>query len=167
MRFVGFVLGAALIAASPASAQIWKEFSYPESGFTIHFPGDPKVENGTYKTGDGTTVKARIYSLEHEGTLYAVTVADFSGLKLSEDNAIEQAVKQLTAEGDVVVDIPHRVSSTYGRQLSINNRDGSRSAVAVFFRENKLYVTNGKTLPTNPDKASGDGAHFQQTLGWN
>jgi len=85
---------------------------------------------------------------------------------MSEESAIEQAVKQLTAEGEVIVNIEHRVNSTYGRQLSIAGKDGSRSTVAVFYRQNKLYLTSGKILPTNPDKASGDGLRFQQTLGW-
>ncbi len=165
MRLIGLMV-AALLWTVPAGAQTWKEYSYAESGFTIHFPADPKVQDGSYMTADGTAVKARIYSLEFEGTLYSVTVADFSQLKMSEDSAIEQAVKQLTAEGEVIVNIEHRVNSTYGRQLSIAGKDGSRSTVAVFYRQNKLYLTSGKILPTNPDKASGDGLRFQQTLGW-
>jgi len=165
MRLIGFLI-AALLFTAPVQAQEWKEYSYRDDGFTVHFPGAPKVEDVTYKTMDGTSVKARTYSLEQDSTMLAVTVADFSSLKMSEENAIEQAVKQLISEGEVKVDIPHRIDSTYGRQLTIYGKDGSRSSIAVFYRNNKLYLANGKILPTNSDMASGDGVRFQQTLGW-
>jgi hypothetical protein len=165
MRLIALVV-AALIVSVPASAQTWKEYSYPDSGFYVHFPAEPHVTDGTYTTMDGKTVKARVYSVEYENTLYAVTVADFSQEPMEEASAIEQAVKQLSAEGEVLVDIPHRINSTYGRQLSIKGRDDSRASVAVFFRNKKLYLANGKLLPSNPDKGAGDGARFQQTLGW-
>ena len=165
MRLVALV-AAALIVSLPASAQTWKSYSYPDNGLSFHLPADPKIEDGTYTTMDGKTVKARIYSLEHENILYAVTVADFSQERMEEDAAIDQAVKQLIGDGEVLVDIPHRINSTYGRQLSIKGKDDSRASVAVFFRDKKLYVANGKLLAAHPDKGAGDGARFQQTLGW-
>ena len=164
MRLVALV-AAALVVSLPASAQGWKEYTYPESGFYAHFPADPNVADGTY-TMNGRTVKSRIYSVEHENILYAVTVADFSQENMQEEAAIEQAVKQEIADGEVVMDIPHRINSTYGRQLMIKGKDDSRSSIAVFFRDKKLIVANGKILASNPDKAAGEGVRFQQTLGW-
>ena len=164
MRLIALV-AAALIVSLPASAQEWKEYTYPESGFYVHFPADPQVSDSTY-TMDGKTVKARVYSLEHEHILYAVTVADYSQENMQEEATIEQAVKQLIGDGEVTMDIPHRINSTYGRQLSIKGRDDSRASVAVFFRDKKLYVANGKLLGSHPDKGTGEGARFQQTLGW-
>src|SRR5262245_34186853 len=165
MRLIGFIV-AALLFAAPVQAQEWKEYNYPDNGFSIHFPADPKISDGMYKTTDGTMLKARTYSVEQGGMLFAVTVADFSQLKVGEEAAIDQACKQLMADGDVKMDIPHRVNSTYGRQLTVFGKDGSRSFIAVFFRNNKLYITDGKVLPNNPDMSTGDGARFQQTLGW-
>ncbi len=164
MRLIALV-AAALIVSLPASAQGWKEYSYPDSGFYVHFPSDPQVSDSTY-TMDGKTVKAKTYSLEHENILYAVTVADFSQESMQEEGAIDQAVKQLIGDGEVVMDIPHRINSTYGRQLMIKGRDDSRSSVAVFFRDKKLIVANGKILASNPDKSASEGVRFQQTLGW-
>jgi len=164
MRLIALV-AAALIVSLPASAQSWKEYTYPESGFYVHFPADPMIAEGSY-TMDGKTVKAKTYSLEHENILYAVTVADFSQENMQEEGAIDQAVKQVVGDGEVLMDIPHRINSTYGRQLTIKGRDDSRSSVAVFFREKKLIVANGKILASNPDKAAGEGMRFQQTLGW-
>lgn len=165
MRLIAFV-AAALIAAVPASAQTWKEYSYPDAGFYVHFPADPKVEEGMYTTMDGKTVKARTYSLEQDNTHYAVTVADFTQESMEEQAAIDQAVKQVVADGEVLVDIPHRINSTYGRQLAIRGRDNSHSSIAVFFKDKKLYVANGRLLPSHPDKGATEGHRFQQTLGW-
>jgi hypothetical protein len=164
MRLIALI-AAALVVSLPASAQGWKEYTYPESGFYAHFPADPKVADGTYSM-NGKTVKSRVYSVEHENILYAVTVADFSQENMQEEAAIEQAVKQEIADGEVVMDIPHRINSTYGRQLMIKGKDDSRSSIAVFFRDKKLIVANGKILASNPDKAAGEGMRFQQTLGW-
>jgi hypothetical protein len=164
MRLIALV-AAALIVSLPASAQTWKEYSYPDSGFYVHFPADPTIAESSY-TMDGKTVTAKTYSLERENILYAVTVADFSQENMQEEGTIDQAVKQLIADGEVLMDIPHRINSTYGRQLMIKGSDDSRSSVAVFFRDKKLIVANGKILASNPDKATGEGVRFQQTLGW-
>jgi hypothetical protein len=165
MRLIALV-AAALIAAVPASAQTWKEYSYPDAGFYVHFPAEPKVEDTMYTTMDGKTVKARVYSLEHDNTHYAVTVADFTQEAMEEQATIDQAVKQVVADGEIMVDIPHRINSTYGRQLAIKGKDDSRSSIAVFFKDKKLYVANGKLLASHPDKGAGEGNRFQQTLGW-
>jgi hypothetical protein len=164
MRLVALV-AAALIVSLPASAQEWKEYSYPDAGFYVHFPADPSVAEGTY-TMDGRTVKSRTWSLEHDNILYEVIVADFSSENMQEESAIDMAVKLVIADGEVIVDIPHRINSTYGRQLMIKGTDDSRSSIAVFFRDKKLIVANGKILASNPDKSAGEGMRFQQTLGW-
>jgi hypothetical protein len=164
MRLVALV-AAALIVSLPASAQEWKEYSYPDDGFYAHFPAEPKIADGTY-TMEGKTVKSRIWSLEHENILYEVTVADFTAENMQEESTIDLAVKQMIGDGEVIVDIPHRINSTYGRQLMIKGRDDSRSSVAVFFRDKKLIVANGKLLAAHPDKNTGEGMRFQQTLGW-
>jgi hypothetical protein len=164
MRLIALVV-AAIIVSLPASAQGWQEYSYPDAGFYVHFPAEPKVAEGTY-TMEGKTVKSRTWSLEHENILYAVTVADFSSESMQEESTIDLAVKELIGDGEVLMDIPHRINSTYGRQLMIKGKDDSRSSVAVFFRDKKLYVANGKILASNPDKTAGEGMRFQQTLGW-
>ena len=43
MRLITFIV--AIIAASaPAGAQGWREYEYPNEGFTVAFPDEPKVE---------------------------------------------------------------------------------------------------------------------------
>ena len=156
------LLVALLLIGSPAEAQAWREYRY--SGFAISFPIEPTIESGTYATADGTTVDARIYSAQQDGTLYKVTVADLSRGRRNEAQVVSEAIGLLTENGEVVVDVPHRVNGILGRQLSIAGHDGSRTAVAVFYRNRRLYLVEGTILPTNDDPMSSDGMRFQQSL---
>jgi hypothetical protein len=153
---------ALLLCSIPASAQTWREYRY--SGFAIQFPVEPSVENGTYTTAEGTTVDARIYSAEEDGALYTVSVADLSRIRQSEAQAVSEAIGWLSENGEVIVDVPHRVNGILGRQLSIMGHDGSRSTVALFYRNRRLYLVEGTILPTNDDPMSSKGARFQQSL---
>jgi hypothetical protein len=155
------VLGA--LSVSPAQAQSWREYRY--SGFAVQFPVEPKSESGTYATDEGTTVNVRIYSARQESALYKVTVADLSELSVDQAQEVSDGmIGQLAAGREVVVDVPHRVNRVLGRQLSIVGDDGRRSAVALFFRDRRLYVVEGTTLPANGDTMSADGVRFQQSL---
>lgn len=163
LRIVAFALGAALsLLCSQAQSQTWREYRY--TGFAIQFPVEPTIEAGTYATAEGTTVGARIYSARQEGAIYRVTVADLSGAHLNEAQAMSEAIGQIAASGEVVVDVPHRVNQVFGRQLSIVGHDGSRSAIALFYRNRRLYLVEGTILPTNDDFMSSDGVRFQQSL---
>lgn len=106
---------AAVLAGTSARAE-WREYTYPEFGFAIHFPDKPKVADGTYSTGTAMPVKARIYSLEAPDSLYRVTVADFFRTGIGEDAVIEAAVKELSALGEVTIDERARVNQVYGRR---------------------------------------------------
>jgi len=47
MRLITFIV--AIIAASaPAGAQGWREYEYPNEGFAVAFPAEPKVETTSY-----------------------------------------------------------------------------------------------------------------------
>jgi len=81
---------------------------------------------------------------------------------MEEAAVLDHAVKTLSQGSEIKVDIPHRISRVYGRQLSIAAPDGSRSAVAVFYHKRRLYQIEGTVLPTG-DNAS-DGIRFQQSL---
>ena len=163
MRFAAFLAAALLCSAAAAAADKWREYGYLENAFAIQFPAEPKITEGTYQTAI-ISVGARIYSLEQEGSRYTATVADFSRTSFSEPTIIELAIDKLKHDGDVKVDIPHRVNEHFGRQLSIAGKDGSRSSVALFYYQRRLYEIEGTILPTNEDVESSDGARFQQSL---
>ncbi len=163
MRLAAFLVAALLFSVAAAAADKWREYGYLENAFAIQFPAEPKITDGSYRTAI-ISVNARIYSLEQEGSRYAVMVADFSRTNLSEPTIIELAMDQLKNDGEVKVDIPHRVNRHFGRQLSIAGKDGSRSSVALFYYQSRLYEIKGTILSTNEDVESSDGARFQQSL---
>jgi hypothetical protein len=162
IAFISFVL-AMLAAGGPAAAQNWKEYSYPDYAFTVAFPADPQIETTTYQAADGSLVAARVYSVLQDGAVFKITVADLSATAAEEAAVIEHAVKPLVQGGAIKLDIPHRISRVFGRQLSIAGADGSHSSVAAFYFKRRLYLIEGKALPAKND-ASADAIRFQQSL---
>jgi hypothetical protein len=152
---------AAFLAVSPAQAQSWQEYTYPVYSFSVSFPSEPKVETTMYQAFNGRMVEARVYSVTSDGNVLKMTIADLSDGDMEEKPVIDHAIKTLSADGEIKVDIPHRISAVYGRQLAISGADGSHNSVAVFFYKRRLYQIEGKA-------ASGDGTanaiRFQQSL---
>lgn len=164
MRAIIFVL-ATLAAGSPAFAQNWKEYTYPDFAFAVAFPAEPQVETTTHQVADGRSVAARVYSVRQNNVVFKVTVADLTGTGLEEKAVIDHAIKTLAAGGEVKVNIPHRIYRIYGRQLSIAGADGSHSSAAVFDHKGRLYQIEGKALAGGSAANSGfDTIRFQQSL---
>ena len=93
-----------------------------------------------------------------------MTVAELSRGRQSEAQVVSDALGLLAEHGEVVVDLPHRVNGVLGRQISIAGHDGSRTAVAVFYRNRRLYLVEGTILSTHDDPMSAKGMRFQQSL---
>ena len=161
MRLIAFML-ALFAAGGPAAAQSWKEYSYPDYAFTVSFPAEPKIETTTYPAADGGSVSARVYSVRQDTGEFRMTVADLSNAGLEESVVIDNAIKTLSQGGELKINIPARVSRVFGRQLSILGQDGSRSSVALFYHEGRLYQIEGKSLPSG--NATADAIRFQQSL---
>lgn len=160
MRSIAFAL-VAFVAAGPAAAQNWQEYTYPAYSFTVAFPADPQIESTTYRLADGRSVEAHVYLVRHSDSVLKVTVAELGNSGLEEKAVIDHAIKTLSEGGEVKINIPHRVYQVYGRQLSIAGADGSRSTVALFDFNGRLYEVEGKVLPGgNPL----DMLRFQQSL---
>ncbi len=160
MRRIAFVLAVSLFS-SAAAAQGWQEYNSTNDAFTVVFPVSPQVEMTTYPLAGGKTVPARVYTARQEQGVFTVTVADIGSTGLDESAVIDSAVKNLSDAGEVKVNIPHRIYQVYGRQFSIAGKDGSRSTVAVFDVNGKLYQIEAKILPGGNDT---DLIRFQQSL---
>jgi hypothetical protein len=161
MPLIAFVL-AVFVASSPAAAQSWKEYSYPDHAFTVSFPAEPKVETTTYLAADGRAVTALVYSVTQAQGTFKMTIAELSAAGLDENAVIDHAIKTLSRGGEIKLDIPHRISRVYGRQLSIAGADGSRSSVALFYHDQRLYQIEGVALASG--NATADAIRFQQSL---
>jgi hypothetical protein len=162
MRLIAFIV-ACFAACAPAAAEGWTEYAYPSDFFTVAFPSEPKIETTSYQTADGHTVDARVYSVTQDGGVFRMMVADLTNAAQEERVVVDHAIKTLSQGSEIKVDIPHRISQTYGRQLSITGPEGSRSMVAVFYSKRRLYLIEGKAFPGNAD-ATADAIRFQQSL---
>jgi hypothetical protein len=162
MRLITIIL-ALVFAGGPAVAQSWKEYAYPSDFFSVAFPADPKVETTTYQAADGRPVEARVYSVSQDGGVFKMTVADLPDPAMLESAVLDHAVQTLSQGSEIKVNIEHRISRVYGRQLSIAAPDGSYSSVAVFYHKRRLYQIEGTVLPTATN-ATSDAIRFQQSL---
>ena len=162
MRTITIIL-ALCLAGRAAAAQSWKEYAYPADFFSVAFPTDPKVETATYQTVDGRDAQARVYSVSQNGGVFTMTVADLPDPAMQESAVLDHAVRMLSRGSEITVDIPHRISRVYGRQLSIAAPDGSYSSVAVFYHKQRLYQIEGTALPGASNSTS-DAIRFQQSL---
>ena len=160
MRLLAFIL-TMFVAGSPAGAQSWKEYAYPGYAFTVSFPAEPRIETTTYQAADGRSAEAQVYSVTQDGATFRMTIVDLSDAAMEESAAIDHAVRTLSRDGEIKIDIPARVNRVYGRQLSIVAADGSRSAVAVFYHKGRLYQIDGMVFPGGDDAAA---IRFQQSL---
>jgi hypothetical protein len=161
MRRIACILTLFAISG-PAAAQSWTEYSYPDDAFRVSFPAQPRIETTTYQAAEGHAVPARVYSVADDNAEFRMTIADLSDTGLPESAVIDQAIATLSKDGEVKVNIPARVSRVFGRQLSIQGADGSRTSVALFDYKGRLYQIEGKSLPNH--NATADAIRFQQSL---
>ena len=149
--------------AGPAAAESWQEYSYPDYSFRVSFPAEPQIEVTTYRITDDRAVEAHVYAVHRQDAEFTITVAELADPAPEETAVIDRAINTLSAGGEVKVNIPHRISRVFGRQLSIVQGDGSREAAAVFDYNGRLYQIEGKSLPTGGD-ATADAIRFVQSL---
>ena len=154
---------ALFLAGSPAVAKDWMEYAYPDHSFTVAFPAEPRIEPTTYQAADGRAFAARTYSVALDGGLFKMTVVDLPDTNANGDALVSHAVKTLTDGSQIKLDIPHRIRSTYGRQLAFARPDGSFTYVAVFFHKQRLYQLEGIAAAAGGD-ADVDAMIFHQSL---
>ena len=160
MRIIALTV-AAFVVSGPAAAQSWEEYSYPEYAFSVAFPANPKIETTTYEVAAGRSVPARVYSAHQDKSQFKMTVADLANTGLDEKAVIDHAVKTLSQGATVRVNIPARIYQVYGRQLTVEGADGSRSMVAMFDIMGRLYQIEAKGLPGGNEFEL---TRFQQSL---
>ena len=163
MRIGTFAVAA--IVSGPAAAQSWQEYSYPEYAFSVTFPASPKIETTTYEVADGRAVPARIYSVRQDKSQFTMTVADLANTGLDERAVIDHAIEMLSQGATVRVNIPARIYRVYGRQLTVEGADGSRSMVQLFDYKKRFYQIEAKALAgENESNPQSDVVRFHQSL---
>ena len=79
MRLIPLIAAAlSLFISGPSFAQGWIEYASQADFFSINFPGDPTVQDISYRTEYFLTLPARDYSYDDGPNRYSVTVVDFT-----------------------------------------------------------------------------------------
>jgi hypothetical protein len=143
MRTIPFIL-ATFAFSAPAVAQSWEEYTYPEYAISVAFPASPKIETTTYQIADGRSVPARVYSVRQDKGEFKLMVADLANTGLDEKTVVDRAITALSLGATVKLNVPARIYRVYGRQLTVEGADGSRSMVAIFDLKGRLFQIEAK-----------------------
>jgi hypothetical protein len=150
--------GLVLFSAS-ALAQEWGEFRKPEDGFSINFPGTPKMEDTTFRTSEGANVPARVYSAEKDTGRYILTIADYTSRQREIPGALAHAANLIRKRGRPVYDDTVDWDGVPGYQVSVVEPDGRVVHATMLFWMNKLFIADGSAAATAPPAAA-----FHQSL---
>ena len=80
MRVIALVVACVLLAGV-ASAQEWTEYTNIKDGFSVNFPGQPRITEGTWNSQMNYTLPMRVYRAEKGRERYSLTVVDYSGIE--------------------------------------------------------------------------------------
>ena len=142
------LLSGSVMAQDPSSppksedaSAVGKEFKSTEGGFTVVFPGTPKLEEQTANTGIGP-IKTHLAILETSSSVYYVSYVDLpAGLETPEeikqglDSSRDQAIAgghRLINENDVTV------GGVGGREL-LMEKNGLIIRARFFYLKQRLY----------------------------
>ena len=81
MRMTAVLVLLTLAWCDVATAQEWAPFTTIQDGFTINFPGQPRVTETTWQSQLGFVLPARVYSADRGKERYTITVVDYSGIE--------------------------------------------------------------------------------------
>jgi len=143
----------------------WKEYSFARDGFAARYPGEPKMEERPYPTRFAPSVTERVYAYDSGGVIYAVAVSDFGRARPNTDAAIDEAANRLIATGRLTHDVSARLDWNYGREVRVEDQDGTTYTDAIFLIGNKLYQLKVTYPVQNSDPTGTSGIHyFQQAM---
>jgi hypothetical protein len=165
MRSIAIMAVALSLLAGAAGAQSgWPEFSFPEAGFAAQYPAPPMLAERSYQTALAAegVVRERVYSVNSGGVVYVVAIADFSPVKPNENRAIDEAARAIMARGRLTHDVSARIDWHYGREIRVEDENGTSYTDAIFYIDNKIYQIEVVYPARNTDPAGSAGIHFFQ-----
>ena len=142
-----------------------KEFKSTEGGFTVMFPGTPKLEESTANTGIGP-VKTHLAILETASAVYYVSYVDLpAGLETPEEikQGLDSSRDQVIASGHrLISENDVTIAGVGGRELLVE-KNGAIFRGRFFYLKKRLYqliygtsmalaFRNGKSSPDPADR---------------
>ena len=170
-----------------AFAQEWATYTSRTDFFAVNIPGQPQVEEITYRTEYNLNLPAHVYRVTNGPSRYSVTVVDYSNAEklhaertkdcqatLGNVDACNPLFQSRTEMRGAIVyatwaflqrdaKLTHFTYSyadlVEGHQLQLTNKDASRTFASIYMHENRLYILEG----TVPEGSPPPGL-FQQSL---
>src|ERR1700728_4897400 len=96
-----------------------------------------------YRTPDGPTFDAHIYSAMQETGIFKLTVAEVPETGSNPGRRFDER-RGKEDDGREPDQVRHRIRRVYGRQLSITGVNGGYAYLAVFHHNNRLYEIEGR-----------------------
>ena len=149
-----------LFLAGPAhSAENWREYTYPEAGFSASFPGKPVIAKRLSKTSQSRSgaVTERIYSVNEGGVVYSVSVMDFTKAEADPDIAVGEVASTLKGLGRLAFDESIYTDSMHGREIVVIGDDGTSYTDGIFYVGRLLYQMKVVYPAVNSDPAGSSG----------
>lgn len=173
MRSVRLIAAACvLFIAQPLFAQEWKEYRNTEDRFAVSAPATaPTVEKIKWKSEYDSIFPGTVYRWQQGPNKYSVTVIDYSDSEAiftannhSDDfqgtaywqidilGSIAYAATQYRQKPGVKVtfDAFHYVNLITGHELQLTNPDESKTFVAFYLHENRLYIFDATVAKNQP-----------------
>ena len=176
MRMIPAALMVAIFSTS-ASAQEWIDFENREDRFRVNMPGQPKVENLKWESEYGSVFDGRKYTAVRHGLwgpeTYSITVIDYTNAEklyharphppsfrqaeywmMDIQGSIQYAATKLyrfKPGVKVTHDAWHYIDLVEGHHLNLTNADGTRTFVAIYLHENRLYILDGTVPAMGPE----------------
>ena len=181
------LIAAALIlfVSAPSYAQEWIEYASRADFFSVNLPGEPKVQDITYRTEYSIALPGRVYTYENGPDRYSVTVVDYSNAEKLHADRVKKC-QAAGGVGDLCNDrsngdvrgaivfaawnffqrnakVTHFVYTNAdrveGNEVHLANADGSRTLAAIYMHENRLYILEGTVPASSPPPVL-----FQQSM---
>jgi hypothetical protein len=170
MRLIALAMAAVVLAAAPAQAA-WKSYKYPQFGFGVDFPGEPKMGTGVYRGVIAGRNPTTTISAEMDGTIYRVEIVDFSNRMPETATLLEEAIYLATQEGKLVSDTTARTDNgakfaKYGRRVTVMTKDGGKKISELYLVNGKLLMFEGIITPKG-DLENPEAARFQDSILYN
>jgi hypothetical protein len=158
------MLTVSLLLPVAAVAGEWQAYTYADPGFTIQFPAAPSVQTSKIRNTAGVSLPTTRYELRQDRILYTLSVVSYASTNADPLSTIAETARSLSASGKVTANAGTRVNGVFGREMSIDGADGSRSVIAIFFANKHLYTLAGKALPPSSLEDSRDALRFRESL---
>ena len=81
MRVTAILFALLLSMPALAAGQDWMEYVSRQDGFSINFPGQPRITETTWQSQLNYKLPARVYSAERGGERFSITVVDYTSLE--------------------------------------------------------------------------------------